>query len=231
MKKPLIRASEAYKLLTQPRTIKAREAGELSETTKTFIKELWLREEYNYDAPVSTPQMLKGLLCEQDSFDLVTRQIPVDEFRVKNEEWFKDDMFSGTPDCILKSGVVEDIKTSWTLKTFLDSELEKSYYTQLQVYMHLTGCKKARLIYCLVDTPEEIVRDQTMKFFWKYGADEDNPHYQEAERKIYHMHKVSDKILENKRVKYFEFDYDVDHIELLKGEVEKAWKFYNTLEL
>lgn len=204
---------------------------EFGDTAKSYIKSVWLREEFGYDEPIVVPEMLKGLLCEQDAFTLVSKLYKSKQFRIKNTKLFIDDYFSGTPDVVLDSeGVVEDVKCSWTLKQFINAEITKLYSTQLQVYMHLTGCTKARLYYALLDTPTELILDEQRRFFYKYGCDNDNPDYQEAERKIDMIHKVS-HLPEEKRLKCFEIEYDPLLISKLQERILLAREYYNTLRL
>lgn len=205
---------------------------ELGATAKSLIRDIWLRREFGYDEPVMTPQLFKGLLCEQDSIGVVSRQLPATEFRVKNMNAYRDEYFSGNPDVILASeDTVEDVKTSWTVKTFFEATVPEEYYGQGQVYMHLTGMKRFRLIYVLVDTPAELVLEEHKRFFFKFGADDENQHYQEAVEKLDRMHYPSRVIPEEKRIKVFSFDYDPEYIDELKKRVEYARQFYNSLSL
>lgn len=202
----------------------------LSQTAKSYIEAVWLRKEFGYDEPVFTDILMKGLLCEQDGIKLVSNIHPSDEFRIKNKIRFTNQWFSGCPDLVLNSEkVVEDIKNCWTIKQFIKKKkVEPLYYCQLQVYMHLTGLKNARLHYCLVDTPEEIILEEEKRFYFKFGCDEDNKHYIDACNKIRRNHKVS-HIPENKRLKTFEFDYDEVFIEELKNRVDHARIYYQSL--
>lgn len=204
---------------------------ELSQTAKSYIISLWLRNEYDYREPVITKELLKGNLCEQDSIELVTDLIPAQEFRVKNRDHYEDDFFTGTPDVILrKDDVVEDLKSSWTIKTFFESQPDKLYEGQAQVYMHLTGIHNYRLIYALVDTPDEIVAQEMKRFFYKLGQDESNPEYEQICLDLEAMHKVS-HIPAKDRMKVFTYTYDPEYMEELIFRVKEARKFYDTLTL
>lgn len=227
----LFRASGVGALMVDPRSKADRESGVLSETAKSFVREQWLYNEYRYSEPIVTPQMFKGLICEQDAIEVVSDLIPCPEFRVKNVENFVNDFFTGTPDVVLQTeGIVEDVKCSWTLKTFMNASVSKLYYAQLQVYMNLTKATTARLIYVLVDTPETILKDEMMRLSYKFNNDDDNPYYLDCLEKLMSMHHV-DHIPEEKRMKVFEFDYDPEFIEELQTRVEKAREYYNSLKL
>jgi len=204
---------------------------ELSQTAKSYIVSLWLRLEYDYREPVITKELLKGNLCEQDSIELVTDLIPAQEFRVKNRDHFEDDYFTGTPDVILKKdNVIEDLKSSWTIKTFFESEPDKLYEGQAQVYMHLTGIHNYRLIYALVDTPDEIVLQEMKRFFYKLGQDENNPEYERICNDLEAMHKVS-HIPAKDRMKTYAYTYNPEYMKELIFRVKEARKFYKTLTL
>lgn len=124
---------------------------------------------------------------------------------IKNLDYFQDEYFCGTPDC-MHDGIVYDFKTSWDCFTFplLDSEPDKGYWMQLQVYMHLTGCKKARLVYTLQNTPDFLTYEE--------------PHnYDEIDLKY--------------RIKEFEFEYDPEFIESVKERVLECRKYLNEIKL
>lgn len=203
---------------------------ELSQTAKTYIEELWLQWRYGYKTPLVTDGLLKGNMCEQDAIGMVSRVHPCDEFRVKCKKSFEDDYFTGNPD-ILLSKIVEDIKNAWSLETFFyTQQLDPIYCGQGQVYMHLTGRRKFRVYHCLVNTPLELVYAEQKKYYWKFGGEEDNPHYKEAARQIERNHNF-DHIPENERVKLFEFDYDPCYIAELQKRVEIARVYFDSLKL
>ena len=62
----VVHASECYKLMTNPQ----RKSEELSETTKTWLKEKAVEEVLGLRKSVETKPMLKGTLCEDKSIDL-----------------------------------------------------------------------------------------------------------------------------------------------------------------
>lgn len=224
---------------------------EFGKTTLGYIRKTRRRNEYGFDEPVASKEMIKGNLCEQDAIDLVSKVIKDPRFRRKNPHNFRDldGYFTGTPDVILwgqpgydpedpneqpipeLEAVVEDVKTSWNLRTFDEVENPPEHYvTQAQVYMYLTGIRVYRLIYCLVDTPWELIEEEKKKFFFKYGGDE-SPEYKEAAYKLELVHRVSDKIPVEDRIKVFQFEYDEEYIQKLKERVDLAREVYGTLKL
>ena len=153
MKEFKIRASAAGKVMTNPRN----KADLISKTTQTYVED-WLKEQiYGYHKEISSKYLDKGNALESHAIDQVIDWLDL-SMVVKNEDTFEDDFFTGTPDILLADEVI-DIKNSWdcyTFPLFEDEIPTKDYFYQLQVYMHLTGKKNARLVYCLFDTPEDI---------------------------------------------------------------------------
>ena len=212
---------------------------EFGDTAKKFIEAKWMQDKFDYREEVVNDVLLKGNMCEQDSIGLVADVLPETVFRSKNTMYYTNDYFKGTPDVILdfdEYRIVEDVKTTWSVKTFFyKNKVEDIYFAQGQVYMDLTKCKKFRLHYCLVRTPEELIRNQCKRFFFKYGQDEDNPHYIAACEQIRMNNDLSLKdgtpIPQEDRVRTFEFDYDEDYMKKLKNRVVLAREYYNTLSL
>lgn len=206
---------------------------ELPQTAKSYIEELWRKIKFGYSEPVVTDELLKGDMCEQEGIDMVSLLLP-GEFRVKNKITFDEDpYFIGTPDILLEQepDVVEDIKSVWSLKTFMDkTDIEPIYYGQGQVYLHLTSRKKFRVHYCLFNTPKELVEREQRHFFWKFGGDETNKQYLEICEQIARNHDV-EKIPLHKRLKTFEFDYDPCYIAELQKRVEIARVYFDSLKL
>lgn len=227
--KILFRCSGVGSLLTEPKTKEDKNAGKLSETAKTFVTDMWLFNEFGFKESIKNEYMDKGNECEQDSMDL-TQSVLGGAFRSRYNQKLQNDYVIGTPDIVL-SDCVEDIKTSWNLKTFYNAELTKMYTSQAQCYMWLTGKTNYRLIYCLVPTPQHMVINECEKLAYKYGKNYENEDYQ---RECMQIQKNNDLIKDlpiEKRVKVFEFSYDESFIENLKFKIEKAREFYNTLKL
>lgn len=194
-----VRASAGGKLMTAPRS----KTETLSETTKTYLYE-WLTEKiYGVRKEIKSKYLNKGLKLEDTAIDKTIEWLDL-PFTIKNEKFFEDDYFTGTPDLIV-DGVVYDTKCSWDCFTFplFDTEIPtKDYFYQLQIYMELTGCKKAVLVYVLLNTPEELTY-------------EDKHNYDNLDKKY--------------RIKTYEIDYDSEVIEKLKEKVIESRKFIETL--
>lgn len=195
-----IRASAAGKLMTNPRS----KTETLSETTKSYVYD-WLKESiYKVRKQINSKYLSKGISLEDEAIDTAINLLDL-PFAIKNEKFFEDDYFCGTPD-LLVDEVVYDIKCSWDCFTFplFDEEIPtKDYFYQLQVYMHLTGLKKASLVYVLLNTPQELT----------YEPQND---YSEIDAKY--------------KIKRFDIEYQAEVIEELKTRVNNVREFIKTIK-
>lgn len=194
------RASAGGSIMTNPRS----KTELLSETTKSYVYD-WLKEHiYGYRKQISSKYLTKGIELEDAAIDKAIEWLDLN-FVLKNEQSFEDDFFTGTPDLIV-DGVVLDIKISWDCFTFPLFETEiptKGYFYQLQIYMHITGCKKAELVYVLLNTPEKLT--------WEAQHNYDN-------------------IAKEYRIKSYKIDYDPEVILELQNRVEQIREFLKTIK-
>lgn len=148
MKQFKLRASCSGKIATMPRA----KSETLSETTKSYLKEWATEQLYGYKNEIKNKYVQRGIQDEDLAINKAIELLDL-PFALKNESHFEDDFFTGTPDLILPDFVI-DVKCSWNCFTFPIFEHEiptKDYYYQLQIYMHLTGLKRAKLVYVLLD--------------------------------------------------------------------------------
>ncbi len=168
---------------------------------KTYLKEWVISQLYGVEKQIKSKYIDKGVMMEDQAIDFAVKMLNI-EFALKNEQRFEDDYFTGEPDMILEDSII-DIKNSWDAFSFpyLESEIPNSdYFYQLQVYMHLTGKRKAQLVYVLLDTPATN---------WDAGI----------------IYEVPDEM----RIKTFDVEYDPAVIESLTAKVIEAREFINTL--
>lgn len=194
-----IRASASGQIMTNPRA----KTELLSQTTITYVHN-WLKESiYGVRKEIKNKCLSKGLTLEDEAIDTAIDWLNL-PFVLKNEKYFEDDFFCGTPDLILQDEVL-DIKCSWDCFTFPLFEKEvptMGYIYQLQVYMHLTGKSKSRLVYVLLNTPEELTYEQQND-------------YSNLDKKY--------------RIKTFTIDYDKSVIEDLQQRVLNIRNYITTL--
>lgn len=229
MSKPLFRCSGVGALLTEPKLKADKEAGNLSQTAKTFVRNIWLQNEYGYREYLQNDAMTKGLMQEQDSMELV-QDVLGGQFRTKNRERFQNEYLIGTPDIILPD-CIEDIKTSKNLRTFMEADIEDLYEAQAMSYMELKGIHSYRLIYALVPDSQEAITNAKERLSYSFGRDYSNADYIEQCEQLQHNNDVILTIPKEHRIKVFAFDWSRDYIDRLYAKCEKAREYYNTISL
>lgn len=196
----------------------------LSETAKTYCRD-WLKGQiYKRRKEFSTKYTEKGNIMEDTSLDFIAKMLDLGML-IKNEQYFENEFIHGTPDAILPDLII-DVKNSWDCFTFplFDTEIENnSYFYQLQGYMHLTGIKKAKLIYCITDTPEHLIERECKYWCIKNGYELDIDIYNE----FYNKMTFSD-IEDRFKIKIFDIDYDenvinsiIERVKLCRDYIEK----------
>lgn len=179
----------------------------LGKTGHSFI-EGWVKEQvYGRRKHLSNKYLDKGNACENEAIELVSSECFDGAMMFKNEEFFRNDYFTGTPD-LIHDGKIIDIKCSWDAFTFplFEKELPtKDYFYQMQVYMQLTGLDKAEVIYCLMNTPEDLI----------YKENPEDHNYDNIETKY--------------RIKRFEVLRDDEVIEKMKSRVIESREYIEKL--
>ena len=193
------RASSSGKLMTKPRS----KSEVLSKTTKSYLEE-WTKEQiYGVRKNIQSKYLTKGNEVEDDAINYASAEKGW-LFAEKNEEYFEDDYFCGTPDVILEDKII-DIKSSWdcfSFPLFYNGIPNKDYYYQLQTYMHLTGKHKAQLVYVLMNTPEELTFEES------HDYTEINSKY---------------------RIKTFDIEYDEEVMQEMQLKVEQSREYINEI--
>jgi hypothetical protein len=199
----------------------------LSQTAKSYIEDLFNELEFGYRKEFSSRYTDKGLEMEDEAIQFASEQFDW-EFVVKNTERFTNDYITGEPD-INTDSLLADIKCSWSLDTYpmFEADLKnKDYYWQLQGYMWLTGKTESELVYCLMNTPLQIVEDEVRRAHWKAGLiDEDIDLRHEVQTK--HNY---DNIPSKLRVKRYIVERDEKAIEKIIEKVEIAREYYKMLK-
>lgn len=229
MDKLLFRCSGVGALLSEPKAKADKDAGNLSATAKTLVESMWLERTYGYREFINNEYMDKGLSMEQDSMELV-QSVLGGKFRVKNREKFSNDYVIGTPDIIL-SDCIEDIKTSWSLRTYFEAEPTTLYKIQAQCYMDLKGIDSYRLIYALIPNTTQMIINEQERLVYKFGKNYENEDYIEQCQQIQKNNDLILNIPKEQRIKIFEFKRDKALLEQLYTKVEKARIYYDTLSL
>ena len=171
----------------------------LGKTGESYCQK-WLKEQvYNVTREITSKYMTKGTVQELESIEYLNG-LWLTDFE-KNEEFHENNHLTGTPDIVTTDTVI-DIKNSWDEQTFplFEADPPRAYFLQLQGYMMLTGLKKAKLVYTLMNMPDELV----IKEAWKLGI---NPGEDiEAFNKLQESYNY-DHLPEHLRVKVYDFEY------------------------
>jgi hypothetical protein len=145
-----MRASQAGLLSTN-----GKDELKLGASLTSYLKRWYAEQKYGIREDIHSKYMEKGVHCEAEAIDVCAERLGLGMLE-KNLVHFNDEYFQGSPD-VYTDELVIDLKCNWDHITFLDavtSPINKDYEAQLQVYMHLLGLKKAKLVYVLLDTPD-----------------------------------------------------------------------------
>jgi hypothetical protein len=135
--------------MTAPRT----KSEVLSETAKSYLKEIAKQDFYGYDSQMTNKYVEKGIAVEDESIELYNL-VNFTNY-VKNTERKSNEFLTGEADIVTNETII-DIKSSWSLETFPATENDiniKDYEMQLRGYMMLYDKAYAQIAYCMVSTP------------------------------------------------------------------------------
>lgn len=180
---------------TIERLIAKRDAPpELSDTTKTYLKEVYMFHKYGKESVGGSERSkytIKGRSVEDESIAMLSR---IDNSQYsKNENRYTNEYLTGEPDIIVtdESGLpskIIDIKSSWdgaSLLSNIGKPLNSLYYWQVHGYMALTGAKEAEVAYCLVNMPEEIINGEKKRIYYAMNpATEENADFKRVVNKL-----------------------------------------------
>ncbi len=223
-------------LLVQPQSKAAKDAGELSETAKGYLIKLYIQEKYGRSTDIESKYLTKGKDAEEDSLMLLSKYDGI--IYNKNEEWLSNDYISGTPDIytgesIHNAETIIDLKTSWNLDSFLanvSKPLNSMYEAQLQCYMALSNSQEAWVVYCLVNTPFNLIESEKKKLLYSMDVvSELSPSYLKASTELeYTM--TFDDIPPEERILKFKVPRNNEKIQEIYQKVEKAREFLSEFE-
>ena len=212
--------SSLKNLMVEPRL----KSESLSETTKSFLNELYIEEVFGRKKTelVANKYVRKGTMCETDGIQLLERVSGITLF--KNNVTLENEYLIGTPD--IRKPKLIDIKNSWDLFTFFnvdEDQARKDYYWQLLGYMILENADEASLAYTLVDVPEILVRDEEYRLCY----------YMEEEeaKELCHKNYTFGDIPEELRVKTYTFLRNEEDIAKLLTRIELSRMYLKTMGL
>ena len=230
--KVLFRASGVGNLIS----LREPKGGELSVTAKRFIEEMWRQNKFGYREIVKSKYMNKGTQMEENSINLFSAVSG--NYYTKNTERKSNKVLTGECDLFSSTHVV-DIKTSWSLKTFMEAEMSIVYEYQLRSYMELWGLDEAILAFCLVDATEDMIMNEQQRLFFDYNKidtefeqdDDMLKSYEEECEQIRRNLFISDRIPPEQRVKQFHITRDEEKTNKLYDQIAKAIEYYKSLKL
>jgi hypothetical protein len=183
---------------------------DLPQGAKSYVEALVEKEVYGYDDVISSKEMEKGTMVEDESIHLYNRVFFTDY--QKAELSLQMDNVSGHPDIWDQaSEMIIDIKSSWSKKTFpkLPEQAKNTLYEwQVKTYLMMLGWTKGQIAYCLVNTPESLLND------W----DDDTLHYVEH---------LDDRM----RVTVVDVELTDADKKFMKGRIDAAVRYYDEYKL
>ncbi|MEK9207691.1 MAG: hypothetical protein AAB922_04365 [Patescibacteria group bacterium] len=197
----------------------------LSQTTKSFLQDIFIQEVYKRKKYTDSKYTKKGTMVEPDTMDLVKTVTGKTYF--KNNKTLANEWITGTPDIITLESI-KDVKSSWDLWTFAEVSEKKArddYYYQMLGYMWLSGLTRAELMYGLVNTPEFMVEDELKKIYLLNRLVGDF----EVER--YKPNYIFDDIPATERLKRYVFEFSEEDVESVKQKITLSREYLNTLSL
>lgn len=207
---------------------------ELADTAKTFVQDQWLLNNKGFWKQTDTKFTEKGLFGEEDSITMLTELDGV--FYKKNTERITKGHLTGECDIVSSingNKVIQDTKTCWDPRTFMNADMSKIYEWQLRVYMYLYDADEAWLRYCLTDCPSHIFEYEKYKLKSKFGIIDDSlpevkPLFDQLERNL--MFTNSRYSLEEK-VKTYKIKRDDEIFQKLMDRIPGAVEYYKSIKL
>lgn len=205
MKEFKLRASKGSVLL---------QTGKMGAGTKTYVKEWLISQLTGKEKRIDSKYLKSGIEREPESLVRASKHFGIE--LVKNTNQLENEFFTGEFDAKTDDMVI-DVKSAWDAFTFplFETEPEKGYVRQLQIYMDLTGLKKASLVYCLENGTEEMIESLSWKIAKEKGSDEPTiEHWDKAEAELNYDH-----LPDEMRIKVFSFERDEELIINMKQSV------------
>lgn len=203
-----------HQLMSEPRTKADKEAGKISDTAKSAVREIAKYDLFGYQSFDGNKYTEKGNQLEEQAIKLsgFTRGLVLK----KNTERRDNGIINGECDIYVPSRkLIIDTKCSWDIGThpFFKDEAEAKaikagYDIQMQGYMWLWGCEEAQVDFVLFPTPLDLI-----------GT------YERTEKLI----DLVEQIPQQKRITTVTIKRDEVIIAKIQERVEAARKYYDKL--
>jgi len=196
----------------------------LSESAKSYCKEWLISEITGKKKDIRSKYLSRGKAMEETAIKgRVSNHYGV--ALEKNETQLENEYFTGEYDTETDE-VMIDVKIPFDCFTFpyFETEPDKNYYGQLQIYQELRKKKKGSLFYCLENGSEKQINDLSWQIARENGKDEpDIEEWDLAESELSY-----DGLPETLRKKVYEFDYDEAYIKRAEKMVVACRKYIET---
>jgi hypothetical protein len=202
--KQTFRASSVGTLLTK--------GGLASKTVQSYLLDIYTAKKYGLRKELTSKYLDSGKMKEDDSIKLLSE---IDDINyLKNNTARKFNEFV-EGDCDIWHGdKIIDIKSSWDIHTFMPHLLEdeiknKLYEWQGISYCELYGAKEFELVYCLVDMPSALIKDEEKRLLYRFGTiNENSNEYKVGCEELNERFNIASKMDLKSRVIRYKFEYN-----------------------
>lgn len=233
----IARASQIGKLMTNDRSGK-----QMGATAMTALKEIVIFDKYGFRKDITNKYLEKGIQNEKASIRLASKVLNWFDVDAETEQQrLVNDFITGKPDINTKA-VLADVKSSWNALTFPmfyedDEENDipnQDYFYQMQSYCWLTNKNQCELVYCLTDSPEQMILDEVNRAVWKNLANPMFHDYTQSEIEehfdlVIRQQMTFGNVPDEKRVKRFIIKADEAVIDKMKTRIEQCREIYSSL--
>lgn len=197
----------------------------IGKTCAGELLKIYNQVKYGRREDIVTAAMDKGKQVEADSIHLFN--LVEGKFFFKNDEQLENSFFTGHPDIfsgdtITNAEEVHDIKSSWSIFTFMPKLLDgvdKSYEAQLNCYYDLCNAQGGSIVYCLTSAPLNIIEAEKRKLLFSMNvATELSPEYLKAAQEL-EKNLVYEDIPPEERVIKINVPRNEELIEKMKAKV------------
>ncbi len=210
MKQFKIRCSQIGQIMTN-----GTKGNPIGKTVESYL-DGWIKEQlYGRRKEFTSKYTDKGNQVEQQSIDFIADQLGYGML-FKNEQHFENEFLTGTPDIKITKKII-DAKNSWDCFTFplFETEINNDYFLQGQGYMDLTDSDSYELVYCLTDTPEDLIIREAQSYCYKNNIELDDEILNKFIKKMTYK-----DIPDHLKIKVYEFKRDQEVINSIYERVK-----------
>lgn len=202
---------------------------QLSKGAKTYIRDVFYGEKFEFVKAFTSKQTEKGNACESRAIKQVIKflRLPI---AFKNEQFYENLFIHGTPDVVMKALDFQfDIKCPYEpkgLETFNET-LDHDYEWQQHGYNWLLGVSNAAVIRVLMNPPENIIEKEAWIRLKDKGLSTMSDAFLDEVRELFDFE--GKKPIED-RIKIYTLQTEKHHIDTIKTAVRLARRYWKELE-